>query len=53
MDTTAERDGSELGLEIVEGLADQIDGTMKVTNGNGTRVDIIFRMQGRRSVKPV
>lgn len=53
----AERDpekrASELGLELVEGLAEQIDGRMEITTEGGTRVDILFRMQGEAPVRSV
>jgi two-component sensor histidine kinase len=51
MDPSAPRGEEELGLEIVEGLADQIDGTMQVSSDGGTRVEIVFRMQGRQAVR--
>lgn len=44
---------SELGLELVEGLAEQIDGRMEITTDGGTRVDILFRMQGEAPVRSV
>jgi len=53
----AERDpekrASQLGLELVEGLAEQIDGRMEITKDGGTRVDILFRMQGEAPVRSV
>ncbi len=36
---------TELGLEIVEALADQIDGSASASADEGTRVDIMFRIQ--------
>lgn len=48
-----EKRASELGLELVEGLAEQIDGRMEITTDNGTRVDILFRMQGEAPVRSV
>jgi two-component sensor histidine kinase len=53
METGTDRNETELGLEIVEGLADQIDGTMTVNGNSGTRVDVTFRMQGRPGVRPL
>lgn len=44
---------SELGLELVEGLAEQIDGRMEITTDSGTRVDVLFRMQGEAPVRSV
>ncbi len=44
---------SELGLELVEGLAEQIDGRMEIVVDGGTRVDILFRMQGEAPVRSV
>ena len=40
----------ELGLELVEALAEQIDGGMEVIGGEGTRVEVTFRMQGQARV---
>ena len=34
---------SQLGLEVVEALSEQLDGTMRVTSDSGTRVEINFR----------
>jgi two-component sensor histidine kinase len=48
-----EKRASELGLELVEGLAEQIDGRMEITTDGGTRVDILFRMQGEAPVRSV
>lgn len=48
-----EKQASELGLELVEGLAEQIDGRMEITMDGGTRVDILFRMQGEAPVRSV
>ncbi len=48
-----EKQASELGLELVEGLAEQIDGRMEITTDGGTRVDIFFRMQGEAPVRSV
>lgn len=45
----ARRD-QELGLELVEALADQIDGGMEVIGEDGTRVEVTFRMQGHTKV---
>ena len=35
----------QLGLEIVEALAEQLDGSMSARNAEGTVVDVLFRMQ--------
>jgi two-component sensor histidine kinase len=43
----------ELGLELVEALADQIDGHMDITLDNGTCVDIFFRMQGDGTMRTI
>ncbi len=48
-----EKRASELGLELVEGLAEQIDGRMEISLDGGTRVDILFRMQGEAPVRSV
>ncbi len=48
-----EKRASELGLELVEGLAEQIDGRMESATDGGTRVDIFFRMQGEAPVRSV
>ncbi|HNI04230.1 MAG TPA: sensor histidine kinase [Flavobacteriales bacterium] len=45
--------GAELGLELAEGLAEQIDGRLEITVNAGTRVDVYFRMQGEAPVHGV
>jgi two-component sensor histidine kinase len=50
IDRDPSRSNSELGLEIVEALADQIDGRMEVQKAKGTRVTVYFKMQGLRGV---
>ena len=34
---------TQLGLEVVEALTDQLDGTMRVTHDGGTFVEVTFR----------
>ncbi len=36
----------ELGLELVEALAEQIDGGLRITRKDGTLAEVTFRMQG-------
>ncbi len=48
-----EKSAAELGLELVEGLTEQIDGRMEISTDGGTRVDILFRMQGEAPVRSV
>jgi two-component sensor histidine kinase len=50
IDRDPSRSSSELGLEIVEALADQIDGRIEVLKDKGTRVTVFFKMQGLRGV---
>lgn len=42
--------GRELGLELVEALADQIDGKVTVRAEDGTCVDVTFRMLGEAPI---
>ncbi|MBK9760925.1 MAG: sensor histidine kinase [Flavobacteriales bacterium] len=44
---------AELGLELVEALADQIDGRMEISTENGTNISITFRMQGDGSMRKI
>ena len=46
-------DGAELGLELAEGLAEQIDGRLEIVVDGGTRVDVYFHMQGEAPVHGV
>ena len=48
-----ERAEAELGLELVEALAEQIDGHMLISAENGTDVSITFRMQGDGSMRKI
>lgn len=48
-----EKSELELGLELVEALTEQIDGRMEIALDNGTRVDILFRMQGDGSMRTI
>jgi len=34
---------THLGLEVVEALADQLDGTLRILNDGGTAVEVTFR----------
>lgn len=38
-------DKPRLGLEIVEALAEQLDGRSHISNGTGTSVEVLFRMR--------
>ena len=44
---------AELGLELVEALAEQIDGGVETATADGTRVEVTFRMQGEARVNTV
>ena len=44
MAADARADETKLGLEIVEALAGQLDGTFTITNGNGVMFTVEFRM---------
>ncbi|HEX2616529.1 MAG TPA: sensor histidine kinase, partial [Flavobacteriales bacterium] len=41
----------QLGLEIVEALADQLDGSVSIGAGPGTAVDVLFRMQRQPAIR--
>ncbi|MFT3886145.1 MAG: sensor histidine kinase [Flavobacteriales bacterium] len=41
----------QLGLEIVEALADQLDGSVSVGTGTGTSIDVLFRMQQQPAIR--
>lgn len=45
------RRDEQLGLEIVEALADQLDGSVSTGDGPGTAVEILFRMQHQPAIR--
>ncbi len=47
MEALAER-GSQLGLEVVEALADQLDGSVRAYMDGGTTVEVTFKPIGRK-----
>lgn len=40
-------DDSRLGLEVVEALAEQLDGSISISTDAGTRVEVLFRSIGK------
>jgi two-component sensor histidine kinase len=44
--TAAATNRAALGLEVVEALAEQLDGKMRMVEGEGTTVEVTFRSIG-------